>query len=201
VIQTDFPLWNDASTTALPEEVCEFLDRGDAPVVFTPGTANIHGRAFFETAVSTCRRLQRRAILLTAFPEQIPRDLPSSIAYFPYVPLDQLLPRATAFVHHGGIGSTSQAMLAGIPQVLMPLAHDQFDNAQRIRSLGMGDWLPANRFSTERLSTILHRLLDAPNVLKNCQSIAQRLTPRDGLLRSADAIEKRVGYDQELAAS
>jgi rhamnosyltransferase subunit B len=192
IIQTDFPLWNSASSQPLPEEVNKFLDRGEAPIVFTPGTANIHGRAFFETAVATCQRLQRRAILLTSYPEQIPRDLPSSIAYFAYVPLDLLLPRAKAFVHHGGIGSTSQAMLAGIPQVLMPLAHDQFDNAQRVRTLGIGDSIPANRFSRERLSKLLCRLFNEPEFASNCQTIAKRLTARNGLKRSAWAIEKRL---------
>lgn len=195
VIQTDFSMWNDASTEPLAKEAKDFLNRGDAPIVFTPGTANVHGQSFFKTAVQTCQKLHRRAILLTGFPEQIPRDLPSTIAHFSYVPLDLLLPRAAAFVHHGGIGSTSQAMLAGIPQVIMPLAHDQFDNAQRIQSLGLGDSIPANRFSIERLSTVLQRLLNSPSVASNCHTIANRLTSRDGLQRSAEAIEKRATQD------
>ncbi len=192
VIQTDFPLWNEASTKPLSKEVEDFLNRGDAPIVFTPGTANVHGQSFFETAVATCQRIQQRAILLTGFAEQIPRDLPSTIAHFSYVPLDLLLPHARAFVHHGGIGSTSQAMLAGIPQVMMPLAHDQFDNAQRIRNLGIGESLRLRQFSPERLSAILEKLLVSASVASNCQTIARQLTARDGLRRSADAIEERV---------
>ena len=34
-------------------------------------------------------------------------------------------------VHHGGIGTSAQALAAGIPQLLMPQAHDQPDNAAR----------------------------------------------------------------------
>jgi UDP:flavonoid glycosyltransferase YjiC (YdhE family) len=83
-------------------------------------------------------------------------------------------------------------MLAGIPQVLMPLAHDQFDNAERIKRLGLGDWIPARQFSGRRLAGQLKRLLASPSVAASCRAAAQRLTARDGLRRSAAAVEGRV---------
>jgi len=39
-------------------------------------------------------------------------------------------------VHHGGIGTSAQALTAGIPQLVVPFAHDQFDNAARLMRLG-----------------------------------------------------------------
>ena len=39
------------------------------------------------------------------------------------------------------MGTTSQAFAAGIPQVIRPLAFDQFDNAERVEKLGCGRWL------------------------------------------------------------
>jgi rhamnosyltransferase subunit B len=193
IMQTDFPLWNHESGEPLAGEVEDFLSRGEPPIVFTPGSANIHGRQFFEAAVQACAALGRRGVLLTDFPEQIPGPLPGSVAHFRYVPFDALLPRAAAFVHHGGVGSTSQGMLAGIPQVLMPLAHDQFDNAERIKGLGVGDWIPALRFSGRRLTGMLQGLLASPSVAASCRSTAGRLAARDGVERSADAVEIRVG--------
>lgn len=192
VLQTDFPLWNHQSGAPLADEVEDFLSQGEPPVVFTPGSTNLHGQRFFEAAVQACRALDRRAILLTEYPAQLPRPLPPSVAHFRYVPLDALLSRAAAFVHHGGVGSTSQGMLAGIPQVLMPLAHDQFDNAERVQRLGLGDSLPAKRFSGPRLAEPLKRLLTSSSVAASCRLAAERLTLRDGLRRSADAIEGRV---------
>jgi rhamnosyltransferase subunit B len=191
--QTDFPLWNHASHPSLDASVEAFLCAGDRPIVFTPGSANLHGRDFFRTAVNTCRRLGRRAILLSEFPQQIPQPLPADIAYFPYVPLDQLLPRCAAFVHHGGIGSTSQALLAGIPQVIMPLAHDQFDNARRVRRLEVGSRLAVRHFTPGRLIPLLTYLLDSDSVQLQCRNAAARLAMRDGLTRSAAAVEELVG--------
>ena len=193
VMQTSFPLWNDRSDDPLAKDVESFLGAGDAPIVFTPGSANIHGQRFFESAVDACRRLGRRGILLTEFPEQLPHPLPDWMAHYRYVPLDRLLPRAAAFVHHGGIGSTSQAMLAGIPQVLMPLAHDQFDNAARIRRLGIGESIKASSFSGRRLAATLKRLFVSPIVRDSCRRIAIKVAARDGISRSADAVEARVG--------
>ncbi len=52
---TSFPLYDQASD-GLPAEVEAFLDAGDAPVVFTAGTASTNERAFFRESVEACRR-------------------------------------------------------------------------------------------------------------------------------------------------
>ncbi len=117
-----------------------FFLRASRRLVFTPGSANLFGRSFFDAAVGACQQLGRRGILLTRFAEQLPPSLPSGVVHFDFVPLSLLLPRCAAFVNHGGIGSVSQAMAAGIPQLMMPLAHDQIDNAARIARLGVGSF-------------------------------------------------------------
>lgn len=191
LIQTDFPLWNDQSR-GLSEEVETFLSAGTPPIVFTPGSANVHGRVFFEAAVKACQLLHRRGILLTEFPEQIPANLPESVRHFSYVPLDRLLPRCGAFVHHGGIGSTSQALAAGVPQVLMPLAHDQYDNAARLEKWGVGSSIKPNRFRGSRLARHLNHLCSSEKVAAACREIRRRLETRNGLSRAAELIEERV---------
>jgi len=192
LIQTDFPLWNANSAQGLAPEVEGFLNAGDPPIVYTPGSANMHGSEFFAAAIEACRVLNRRGILLTEFAEQLPGNLPTSVAHFRYVPLDVLLPRAAAFVHHGGIGSTSQGLAAGIPQVLMPLAHDQFDNAARVEKLGVGASIPAPRFNTVRLTNALRSLFGSPSVAAACQAAAARLTERDGLSLAAEWIDGEI---------
>ena len=192
VVQTDFPLWNQGADSPLSPDLEEFLNAGSPPIVFTPGTANIHGQRFFETAIETCRQLDRRAVFLTQHPEQVPAKLPATIRFERYVPLDRLLPRSAAFVHHGGIGSPSQAFLAGIPQLLMPLAHDQFDNAVRVERLEAGAGIPSKRFTVRALRVTLDRLLNSESVASRCQNISRRLAARDGLPRAAEMILKAV---------
>lgn len=191
-VQTDFPLWNHQTSDQLPDDVESFLKRGEPPVVFTPGSANLHGSQFFSSAIEACRVMKRRGIMLTTFREQLPAHLPDEILHCSYVPLDLLLKRSAAFVHHGGVGSASQAMLAGIPQVLMPLAHDQFDNAARIKALKLGNSISADRFTSSRIVPMLQELLGSSAVTNACREVARRLAPRDGIRRSADAVECQI---------
>lgn len=196
LMQTDFPLWNDGSEKPLSGELARFLDAGTPPIVFTPGTANVHGREFFQAAMEACESLGRRGLFLTKHPEQLPETLPDSIQHFSYVPLDRLLPKAAAFVHHGGVGSTSQGFLAGVPQLIMPLAHDQFDNAARVRKLNVGDSLPAPKFTTKRLIPKLRPLLESPDVKAACLQVREWMRPDKGIARAVELLESRFGNSE-----
>ncbi len=189
LLQTDFPLWDERSDASLSADVQQFLAGGEPPIVFTPGSANVFGRPFFEAAVEACRRLGRRGILLSRFSEHVPALLPGSVKHFPFIPFGQLLPKAAALVHHGGVGSTSQALAAGIPQLAMPLAHDQFDNAARVKRLGVGDWLSPPRFRGPAVATQLDALIGSEAVRGACRRTAERLSGKSGVAAAADAIE------------
>jgi UDP:flavonoid glycosyltransferase YjiC (YdhE family) len=91
-----------------------------------------------------------------------------------YVPFSQVLPRAAAIVHHGGVGTTSQGLRAGIPQLLMPMAHDQPDNAARLVRLGVGDWLAPAKFSGQAVAARLQALLESAAVRASCRDVASR---------------------------
>ena len=125
---------------------------------------------FFEQSALACQKLGRRGILLTKFDEQIPKVLPADVIHVPYAPFSQLLPRCAAIVHHGGIGTTSQALRAGIPQVIVPLAHDQPDNASRVKKLGVGSIIPCTRYQAQSAENNLRFLLDSVTI----QSIVQQ---------------------------
>src|SRR5205823_14931335 len=90
-------------------------------------------------AVAACERLGVRGLLLTKYPHQLPPRLPPTVRYCPFAPFRRLLPLCGAVVHHGGIGTTAAALSAGIPQLILPLAWDQPDNAERVRRLGVGN--------------------------------------------------------------
>jgi len=120
---TGFPLYDGWGAGPAAPEVAEFLGAGDPPVVFTPGSANRHVRAFFEAAVDASRRLGRRAALVTRFRDEIPSGLPAGVRHFDPVPFSRLFPRAAAVVHHGGIGTSALGLAAGVPQLVMPMAY------------------------------------------------------------------------------
>lgn len=186
---TEFPMWDEGGVTKSPSELDAFLDNGDAPIVFTLGTAMVHGRNFFAAATETCRRLGRRGILLTRFPDQLPKQLPEYVRHFEYIPFSQVLPRAAAIVHHGGIGTTAQGLAAGIPQMIVPLTHDQPDNAARLERLGVGTWINRNRIHSAGFATRLNHLLSSSGVRNQCRKMAERFDGVDPLAKSCAIVE------------
>jgi len=161
-----FYSYDRSGENPLGSEIMQFLDSGDAPIVFTPGTANLHSTEFFRTAVEASRLLGKRAVLLTHHRNALPDKLPDSIAHCDYLPFSAILPRVAAIVHHGGIGTAVQAMAAGIPQLVVPLAYDQPDHAARIERLGVGTSLRPSRFHGQKAAERLGQLL-ADREMKN----------------------------------
>ncbi|MGH1574917.1 glycosyltransferase [Methylobacterium sp. P31] len=190
-VQVGFPLadrFGDART--LSPELAAFLDAGEPPLVFTYGSGMRQGRAFFETAVSICRQLGRRGVFLAPQDEQVPADLPVVILHQPYAPFSALLPRSAALIHHGGVGTVAQGLAAGIPQLVVPVAFDHFDEGQRLQRLGVGAMLSRRRFSARRAAAELRRLLLDPKVAHACAAAKARVASEHGLQAAGDAVER-----------
>ncbi len=171
---SDFPFWDESTLGSMDEGLQRFLEAGDKPIVFTAGTGNMLAEEFFRESAAACELLGRRGVLLTKFSEQIPAKLTDQVIHVPYAAFSQLLPQCAAIVHHGGIGTTSQALRAGIPQLIVPLAHDQPDNANRVRKLRVGDSISPRMYKAQSASTKLNNLLRSSNTHAACRKVAGR---------------------------
>ena len=134
-IVSGFPLFGEQGTDLSPS-LAAFLAAGPPPIGITPGSAMAHGEAFIARALAACAATGQRALLITPYRAQLPASLPDDVHVVDYAPFGALLPRLSALVHHGGIGTSAQALAAGVPQLVVPFAHDQFDNAARLQRLG-----------------------------------------------------------------
>jgi rhamnosyltransferase subunit B len=181
--RADFPLFDPNPDAALPLALQHFLEEGEGsrPVVFTHGTGNTQSSAYFEHARAAVELLGLRAVFLTPHREQLPPDLPPSILWQDYVPLRRLLPRTMVLVHHGGIGTTAEALRAGTPQLVVPLAHDQFDNAARVAALGVAFRATASRINGVRLARALQVLLADRELVAHCRRVSRRFALGQGL--------------------
>ena len=195
---TGFPLYDGLGQVPVPAEMDEFLDEGEPPIVFTPGTMMRHPRQFFAAAVDACGRLGRRGLLLTRFRDQLPATLPADVRHFDYVPLSQVLPRAAALVSHGGIGTLSQALAAGIPQLVMPLGFDQFDNAARLERLGVAATLIPRRFRGPAVAHELAWLLTSTVVARACRVAATRLRKDEWEEATCRAVAELAGAGRAI---
>jgi hypothetical protein len=90
-------------------------------------------------------------------------------------------------VNHGGIGTVSEAIFSGLPQLVLPYHVDRPLNASIVVKLGLGSALPASRWTPSAIAEQLTRLLE-PKMRQTCQEFA-RTVPRENPFA---AIESRV---------
>lgn len=186
---TGFPLFDEKGVTALDPEIEIFLSEGTPPIVFTPGSAMLHGRCFFEESAAICRKLGQRGMLLTRYGEQIPKNLPDGVRYFSFAPLSQVLPRSAAFVNHGGIGSVAQGLASGRPQLVTYMAHDQKDNAKRVTDLGAGLSIRYAQYNHNTGADAIQIMLNDSAFSQNALNCRQKLLADQPLIRACEAIE------------
>jgi rhamnosyltransferase subunit B len=103
-----------------------------------------------------------------------------------------LFPRAAVIIHHGGVGTTGQALRAGRPQLVVPHMLDQFDNARRIARLGVGASLTAKRFTPDRARAKLSRLLEHKPYQTQAARIGAIVQTETGAQTAALAIEEAI---------
>ncbi|OYW80849.1 MAG: hypothetical protein B7Z26_05865 [Asticcacaulis sp. 32-58-5] len=192
LLQWTFPLEDLATEQTLQPELQAFLASGERPVIFTPGSANVQASRFFAVAAEAVKRIGCRAVFVTREPKQVPPNLPASILTVEYAPFSTLLKHAAVFVHHGGIGTLSQGFAAGVPQLIMAMAHDQPDNADRLERLGAGTGLSVRQFTPERVTQELQHLLYGEATHQSVQDCTAKLrqTPSPEVL--VEWIEARM---------
>jgi rhamnosyltransferase subunit B len=169
-------------------ELERFLDEGPAPIVFTFGTAMAFARRFFEASAAACRRTGRRGLLVTPYADQVP-PLPDGVRHFAFAAFNQLLPRAAALVHHGGIGTMAAAFAAGIPQLAVPFNFDQPDNAARLQFLGAGAMLRPRAYTERTVARTLDDLVTSSTVQSKCRSIATAMRAARPVDAACDLVE------------
>lgn len=180
---------NPDDNLELSLDLLDFLDMGESPVLFTAGTSMQFGGSFFEESLEACQKLGCRGLFLTRDASQVPDNLPDSVLHVPYAPFQRLLPRCLAIVHHGGIGTISQAMKAGLPQLIVPFSHDQPDNAARVQELGAGDWIVPSRYRAARAAKRLEKIIDSRETREMAKLLASWINFDESLEKACQIIE------------
>ncbi len=190
LVRTGFPLFDPAPDAALSPELRSSWGRAGGRWCSRPAPATARRGAYFEHAIEASRLLGERAVFLTPHRDQLPAELPRHVLWQDYVPLRALLPQVAVLVHHGGIGTTAEALHAGTAQLVVPLAHDQFDNGARVEALGVGLALPATRLNTRRLVAALEALLDDDGLRPRCRAVAAKFAGDGGVEEVVRALEE-----------
>jgi UDP:flavonoid glycosyltransferase YjiC (YdhE family) len=200
---TGFCFYDGDHDSPISAELSDFLDNGPPPIVFTLGSSAIWvARDFFRESIEAATRLGQRAVLLIGDERNHPGALPEGIIAVDYVSYDSLLPRASVVVHHGGVGTTSHGLRAGVPTLIVPFAFDQSDNAEHAQRLGVSRTVYRKQYLAARVTKELGKLLRDPYAQRAAE-VGRQLRQENGPARAADAIEQVLtetrNHNEELA--
>jgi rhamnosyltransferase subunit B len=196
---TGFPMFDSCTGAAekLHPTIAKFLADGPAPIVFTLGSFAVNcAGSFYDEAAAAAKLLGRRAILLTGGTgDPVVTD---DILQCGYAPHSLLFPAASAIVHHGGAGTTGQALRAGKPQMIVPHMGDQHDHGERIERMGLGLTMRSNKFTARRAAERISRLFDDPSygieAVRIGKLVARERGAETAARAIADALDRQRGY-------
>ncbi len=184
-----FCFYDPPDAPKLPRELEDFLATGEAPVLFTLGSAAVETPgAFYRVAMEALGMLGLRGILLIGPEENRPALLPPQVLGVSYAPYGLLMPRVRAVVHQCGIGTLAHTLRAGVPSVTWSFAFDQPNNARRLEELGVAEMLRPQRRTARYLADALRRLLEGGASVRAAR-LGELLRLEDGVTRSCEVLE------------
>ncbi|MGH3146395.1 MAG: glycosyltransferase, partial [Rubrobacter sp.] len=181
-----------------PQELQQFLGSGRPPVALGLGSMSGIGSARTGRIVTlTAEALERdrsRGILLSDHGAIDDAALPDGIIRVAGgVPYDWLFPQVAVAVHHGGAGTTAEALRAGVPSVVIPVVPDQAFWGWRVASLGAGPApIPPRRLTAERLSTAISQAATDPEMRRRCRLLGEKIAAEDGVRRAVEAFDLHI---------
>ncbi|NOH04490.1 MAG: glycosyltransferase family 1 protein [Chloroflexi bacterium] len=175
-----------------PMELSSFLAEGEPPICISFGSmVNRRAERIDQMIHEALKRTNHRGIILSGW-GGIARQPSDDLLYLESAPHGWLLPRCKMLIHHGGAGTTSAGLRAGIPQVVAPFTADQPFWGKRVHAIGVGSKpIAVNQLSVERMVRAMAEAESKP-VLERAQATGQRIRGEDGVEEAVRVIESHA---------
>jgi len=172
-----------------PTELREFLEAGKPPVCISFGSmVNKNAEKIDAIIRESLKQTDNRGIILSGW-GSAKRESTNDLLYLESAPHDWLLPQCKMVVHHGGAGTTSAALRAGIPQIVVPFMADQPFWGSRVHAIGVAPKpIPVNQLSVEKMVSAMTEA-ESKVVLERAQATGQAIRGEDGVGNAVGLIE------------
>ena len=163
----------------------------DRPLVFCSlGTLQGGRKALFGAMSRACANVGARAVVAHAggLSDAEAAALPGDPMVRAWWPQRAVLARCRAGIVHGGFNTVLDALAAGTPLVVAPIAFEQPGTAARVERLGAGRVVPFRRADEASLTRALRQVLDAPAYAQAAQRLAGSIAGRNGAADAAATI-------------
>ena len=174
----------------------EFLSAGSPPLFIGFGSMGMGRDGKMLRVVEAALALSGlRAVVSSGSDSSLPPPARSQRVLFEEeVPHGWLFPRVAAVMHHGGAGTTAEALRAGVPSLISPRAADQFFWAQRVARLGAGP-APVTQgdLTPDRLAALFARAAADRDMRERACRIGEKIRAEDGVARAVQELLPLIG--------
>lgn len=171
-----------ASVYERKEQVLDFT-KGDRPLIYISlGTVVKGALSFFQNCIEAFQDEQVEVIISTGqqFRLQKLKAIPKNIHVYKSVSQIEVLKQADVFVTHGGMNSISEALVQGVPMVVIPFMSDQPVNARRIEELGLGKKLGYRLVDKDILKKTVLSVLSDGHIMSNISKMQRLINEAPG---------------------
>jgi sterol 3beta-glucosyltransferase len=152
---------------------------------------NRDAKRIVEIVREALKQTNHRGIILSGW-GRVNQPSSNDLLYLESTPHDWLLPRCKMVIHHGGAGTTSAGLRAGIPNIVVPFTADQPFWGNRVNAIGAGPKpILVKNLSVERLVQAITEA-ESKAVRERAQIIGQRIRGEDGVGQAIRLIEAQL---------
>jgi sterol 3beta-glucosyltransferase len=183
----------DSNTHYSPSPELEmFLEAGKPPVCVSFGSmVNQNAENVDRMIRKSLEQTGNRGIILSGW-SQLRHGSSTNFLYLDAVPHDWLLPHCKMLIHHGGAGTTSAGLQAGIPNIVVPFTVDQPFWGRRVHAIGAGPApIPVKKLSTEQLTKAIFEA-ETEAYRMRAEEIGRKTRSEDGVSVAVGLIEKHA---------
>lgn len=174
------------------EEPLEIQRRSDQKLVYIAvGTVYQANMDFFRHCLKAFDQ-ERYAVIMSvgrAVDPSMLGTIPDNFTVAQFVPQLAILREADVFITHGGMNSISEAVIYGVPMIVVPNTVEQSINAARVEQLKGGLYLEPDRLSVEQLQQAVETVLSNPSMAEGIGRIRTSFLEAGGVERAAGAIQ------------
>jgi len=167
----------------------------EALVWITFGTVFNDDLELFRTAVEAARELDVE-VVVTLGPGHGPHALgaqPDNVTVAEFIPQEELIPRCAAVISHAGSGTFLAALAAGVPQLLLPIAADQFLNAEAGPQGGVALTLWPGEVSASTVRGALSQVLADEEMRIKAGRVREEIAAMPQPMEVAEILTRRFG--------
>ena len=175
-----------------PIDLVNFLQAGSAPVYIGFGSmVNSKPEETTSLILQALERSGQRGVLSAGWGGLKKTGLPENVFMIDSIPFSWLFPQMAAVVHHGGAGTTSIGLWAGVPSIVTPFMGDQPFWGQRIYELGVGPKpIPRRQLTADRLAEAIQIAVSDQTMRKKAARLGQLIRKEDGIANAVAVVEQ-----------